>query len=206
MGISSRRLRGQGLAWVLHRLKLEIPEPVLLGDSLVVATWPRRFEGVAARRDFLLETRAGVRLGAAASRWVVMDLDARRVVRLPEPIRSLPVLEQAALELDERPLPAPTAAVAEERFRVRRSDLDASEHLNNVRYVEWLLDTVPEPAGARDHPIGLEVSFRREAGHREVVLSRAAPGPGDTVWHVLVGEAEGRELARAVTRWTGRVF
>jgi len=54
LGASMERLGESGLAWVLHRLKLEVRQQALLGDTLEVLTWPTRFDRVLADRDFVV--------------------------------------------------------------------------------------------------------------------------------------------------------
>jgi medium-chain acyl-[acyl-carrier-protein] hydrolase len=40
-------------------------------------------------------------------------------------------------------LPKIDAADVESRFFVRYHDLDINQHVNNVRYIEWLLESIP---------------------------------------------------------------
>ena len=138
LGAGMRRLGEQGLAWVLHRMRLEVSAPARGGDRVGVATWPRHFGRLVAERDFDVHDAAGRRLALAASRWVVVDLAARRAVRLPESIRSLPVGDrQVPLDGDGGPLPEVETAELERRFEVRRGDLDVVNHVNNTRYFRW---------------------------------------------------------------------
>lgn len=205
--VSVARLVGMGLAWVLQRLKVEVHAHPRLGATLSVATWARHFSRVVAERDFEVRDEAGREVATATSRWVVVDLAARRVVRLPDFIRRLPVHTARSLEMDGAELPAPEPPGVERRFEVRRSDLDAARHVNNTRYVGWALETVPHDVYETHRPAAFEIVFHRESVFGESVVSRgrALPSPGARVFaHGISTEGSGNELVRALSRWSPR--
>ena len=203
MGAGVPRLVAEGLTWVLQWLRLEIRARARHGDALSVSTWARRFERVLALRDFHVRSAAGATLAVATSRWVVVDLTARRVVRLPAFIRSLPVPERpSALEAEPSAQPDSHPATLERRFEVRKADLDAARHVNNTRYLDWALETVPDTLSASRHPVSIEMLFRRESVWGDAVRSRSRLLDGDgRLAHSLVRERDGEELARATTAW-----
>jgi len=206
-GVSMSRLVEGGLAWVLQRLKIDVAAYPPLGATLTVATWARHFGRVVAEREFDVRDPADRPLAAATSRWVVMDLAGRRVVRLPDPIRGLPVHRARALEMDARELTLPEPPALERRFEVRRGDLDVARHVNNTRYVEWALETVPDDVYETHEPRAFEIVFRRESvfGDRIVSGSRElAPDGGRVFTHALWTGEGGDPLAQAVSRWRPR--
>ena len=83
LGASMEHLAGLGLAWVLHRLKVDIARQARLRDTLEILTWPTRFDRVIAERDFVV-TRSNDVIALATTRWAMADLAARRPVRMPE--------------------------------------------------------------------------------------------------------------------------
>ena len=184
---------------------MEVRDDPRRGDALTVTTWARRFDRVMALREFEVWDPAGHLVAAATSRWVVVDLAARRVVRLPEFIRRLPVADRPqALQGADGELPRPAAPAIEKRFRVHRSDLDAARHLNNTRYVEWSLEAVPDECWDRCRLRGFEIVFRRESLYGDTLRAAAAAlttGAAPAFAHLLERERDGEEVARAVSRW-----
>jgi acyl-ACP thioesterase len=126
-------------------------------------------------------------------------------VRLPEFIRRCPVPDRP-FALDRAPsvLEAAEPAAQERRYDVRRSDLDMVRHVNNTRYVEWALETVPDEIQEACRPCAFEIAFRREAVLGDTVLarSRRLPRDGDAHFaHELRAAEGGYELARAESVW-----
>jgi len=205
LGVSMPGLAERGLAWVLHELRIEARRPVGLGEPLRVTTWPSSFGRLIAERDFEL-TVDGEVVALATSRWAVVDLAERRAVRLEPGIRALPVGERRVALGPPTPRPGRLGTAGDgRRFEVRRSDLDSVGHVNHTRYVDWLVESVPDAVWDTRRACGIEVSFSREVRRGQVVFSRAErlPGPGERFAHELLDSDE-RLLAGAVTRWVPR--
>jgi len=141
LGLPRQFLIGHGMMWVLYRLRLVMREYPSFGDMVVETTWPGPVEGPVFPRHFAFERPDGTRLGEAVTSWVLINLATRRPLRpsaLPKPV---PALERDA------PLPLPGmlrvegAAPIGERS-VRYTDLDVNGHMNNTRYLDWILDTL----------------------------------------------------------------
>jgi acyl-ACP thioesterase len=204
LGVSMSRLGEGGLAWVLYRLRLEVRRYPRTGETLTAATWARRFDYAVAWRDFEVLDESGAGLAVGTSRWVVVDLAARRLTRLPEFVRAVPVADRpGVVEREPGPLAAVETAAVARRFEVRRGDLDMLRHVNNTRYVEWALETVPSAVLEECRPSVVDVEFRREALLGDAVVSRASglDAEGRAFAHQLWNESSGVELARAESRW-----
>lgn len=208
LGVATDRLLERGLAWVLARLRLEVERYPRWRETMTVTTWPSAADGLYARRDFLLHDAGGALLGRATSAWFIIDVARRRPVRLPEEVLALPRPERPPALAHEAPaLAAPDAPEAERRFTVRRSDLDLNRHVNNVRYVEWALEAVPEalrqPARAETESRRcrrLDVQFKAESVYGDTIVS-ACETSGTTVRHAVRHAEDGRVLALARTDW-----
>jgi acyl-ACP thioesterase len=202
-GFGMRRLIDRGLAWFLQRLDVEVARWPRLGDEIVVRTRARGFTRVIAERDFLVTDAEGEEMARASSRWAVVGLEARRPVRLPEGVADLPAGPLHELAPRDGGLPEADPCDLEARFAVRRGDLDVVGHVNNTRYVEWVLETVPAELLDSRPPRAFDVLFRREAGRGASILSRSRelePGGRDRAFaHALL--AEGEVLARALSLW-----
>jgi acyl-ACP thioesterase len=204
-GFGMRLLIDRGLAWVLQRLTVEVARWPEAGEEIGVETRARGFTRAVAERDFRVTDAAGQELARATSRWAVVDFEARRAVRLPEGVADLPAGPLHELAPPEGGIPDADPPDLEERFGVRHGDLDVVGHVNNTRYVEWALETVPADLLESKPPRAFDVLFRREAGRGASILSRSrelAPeqgGRGRAFAHALIAEAE--VLARALSRW-----
>jgi len=182
---------GTNISWVLSRLRVKMSRYPRWEEPVTVTTFPRCGRRITALRDFVL--RVGEeRIGVATSEWMVIDLAARKAVPVPEHV--------FALADDEHPPVIGGAAFSRLRWScagtpdalsltARRGDIDLNGHVNNVHYVEWLLESLPA-----DHaPIAdFEVIFRSEtlAGDR-VLVESAEVEPN--VYAAHAGSPEGKD-------------
>ena len=100
-------------------------------------------------------------------------------------------------------LPALSHPVCEKRFVVRYSDLDINQHVNNVKFVEWIVESLPPGTLKALVASELEINFLAEAFHEDRILAACCPqDPDNTIFHHrLTRQQDGRELARAITKW-----
>jgi acyl-ACP thioesterase len=208
LGVAVDGLLEHGVAWVLSQLKLEILRWPRVGDTLVISTWPEAASATRTERRFLLNASNGEELGQALTLWLVLDLERRRPVRLPDFVAAAlaPVVRSSAPTRFE-PIPALPEVHEERRLAVGYSDLDLVRHANNAAFVQWMVECSSGELWEGYDLLELEVHYLAECRLGDAVVSQAAPvvgGERPTVLHRLQRGADGVEAARARTVWRAR--
>jgi acyl-ACP thioesterase len=203
LGLAVSDLHRRGQTWVLSRLHVQLSQLPRAGDTIIVQTWPSARTGLFFCREFEICSAAGERLALATSSWAVIDLTTRRPVRLDANLLPYPLDARRAVADDFATLPRMEHAAAQQHFVVRRSDLDLNQHVNNVVYAGWVLETVPEELFATHRLEAIELGFRAEAfaGEEVVVCSLPQIAADVCCLHQVLSANDGRELVRARTRW-----
>lgn len=207
LGVGMDEMAAQGLTWVLARLHVRMDAYPGWQDRVTVHTWPSGTDGLYATREFELYDGAGGRLGCASSAWLVIDRERRRPVRLPGFIPEIPLPDRPRpldAPFPRLPLPA-SEPVSDRRFEARYGDLDLNQHVNNVCYVGWALEAVPEATLVGHRPASVEVHFRAETTLGMQILAETLPLPdeaGPAFAHRLSRPSDGREVAVVRSRWT----
>ena len=192
-------LPGRYGVWVLTQLEVEVARYPAWRERVTLTTWASDRDPLYAWRDFEISGDDGP-VARGTSRWLVLDAERRRPVRLPETLQRLPLPDRPpALEHRALDLAPPDPVAHADRRRVRLSDLDQNAHANNARYLVWALDAVPEPPGRLT---GFALQFKAEAVLHDEVVSECGAPDGGRIAHA-VRHADGRVLALAETRWSG---
>jgi medium-chain acyl-[acyl-carrier-protein] hydrolase len=204
LGVSIDQLHPLHLTWILVRMRLELVDDLAWQDRMIIQTWPSHQERLISQRDFLLSDGGGREVGRCVTSWVVMDLQRwrpQRLTSLPEPL-PVPECPRALATLPAK-LDAPEAVAHEQVFRVGDRDLDRNGHVNNVRYVEWALETVPVHVLNTCRLEALDINFTGEAFHAEDITAASQPADGQQpiFRHVIRRQTTGDDLARAKTVW-----
>lgn len=132
-----------GLMWVFTRQKLEMREWPRAGEFVTVKTWLRPPDGVFIPRNFVVVSQNGQEIGQSSASFIALDLATRKIV----PAQNLRDWQTVAYDRDL--FLAPEKIQLQQNYelintlRVRNSDLDGNQHVNNTKYAQWILDSVP---------------------------------------------------------------
>lgn len=208
LGLSIEKLHSEGVAWVLTRMRV-VPERLpKVHDTVEVTTWPVGVEGLQYRRDFVMRDAGGNVLLRAVSHWVVVSLATRKVGRVPAFITETALDNtETAMRDEKRRLPEVLATHEAAVFTARLSDIDRNLHVNNVRYMDWLFESVPAATREESTLADIEIMYKAEAYPGDIISARIVesqdtPAAGyDAFCHSLVRETDARELVRAQSVW-----
>jgi acyl-ACP thioesterase len=201
LGVSVTDLMAKKMTWVLSRLHVRLDAHPQWGEQLIVSTWPSDAYNLYAIRDFSLSTAQGKEIGRATSSWMIIDLVKQKPIPMPDFIHAFRLEgKMRAIEDQFDRLPRLTRIDFEKQFNVRRSDLDINQHVNNVNYVEWAVESVPPQVYEKHRLVQLEISFRAESKYGDRIIARSENN-GLECLHVLLRSKDERELAIARTIW-----
>lgn len=164
-GIGFQQLIQQHKAWVLCHTYYDVRRLPVDYEVVTIRTWSRGTNGLYAWRDFEMIDKDGNIIVAASTSWVVIDTDARRVVRLGEIVEGFEHHPNLATDIDKLPrlrVPQDTSAqLIVEGQPVVLSMLDHTQHVNNSEYIKWVFDHLPE-GYTTAAPFKLHVEYIKE--------------------------------------------
>ncbi|KAL2340402.1 hypothetical protein Fmac_008342 [Flemingia macrophylla] len=207
----------KNLIWVVTRMQVMIDKYPTWGDVVQVDTWVSASGKNGMRRDWLVrDIKTGEIYARASSVWVMMNKHSRRLSKIPEEVRgeichyfvdSAPVVEE-----DNRKLPKldDTANFIRTGLSPRWNDLDVNQHVNNVKYVGWILESAPQTLLESHELCAMTLEYRRECGRNSVLdsltdvsgadIGNLADGGRFECKHLLRLE-DGAEIVRGRTGW-----
>ena len=165
VGYGLKDIPNTGVHWILTAWRLEMKRRPVWRTGLRTETWPRTLDGFASDRNFLVYE--GDELAAeAASRWILVSAETGRPARVRDAERTA---YQNQLDTQDvfsgAPLPhngstPPDAPVTFETVAGRR-DIDTNYHVNNLHYLDYAVEALPEEV-YQNLPGTVEIVFRRQ--------------------------------------------
>lgn len=199
----SETLLQKGLSWVLLKIHLVVDEYPEGRQDVIVETWPSGLESRYAHRDFLvfLPGRPDP-IVRAASTWVLLDVARNR----PSVVGSLlgdrhVVHRPRALENPFPPIVPSGAAARTLTVPVRLADLDINDHVNNLHYVEWIVESVPESVWREATPAEIQLEFKRALRYGETARVDTLGSGGGEYAHRVTSSGTTGDVVLAKTRW-----
>ncbi|KAF3341571.1 Palmitoyl-acyl carrier protein thioesterase [Carex littledalei] len=208
----------RNLIWVVSRIQLLVEHYPSWGDVVEVDTWVGASGKNGMRRDWhVRDYKSGQTILRATSVWVMMNKETRRLAKMPEEVRAEIgpyFIERLAIRAeDAKKLPKAEKKDSSERF-VREGltpkwgDLDVNQHVNNVKYIGWILESAPISILEKHELASMTLEYRKECGRDSVLqsltsVSSSADCTGEDgvrCEHLLKLES-GSEIVKGYTEW-----
>lgn len=166
VGYGLKDIPRTGVHWILAAWRLELTARSRWRAELEVETWPRAMKGFASERDYLVwDVTDGERRPVArgTSKWFLVDVKSGKPTRITDQVRAAYDLEEEALFPD--PLPkngsSPEDAAPTFRTTAGRRDIDTNLHVNNIHYLDYAVEALPEDV-YQNMPDTVEIVFRKQ--------------------------------------------
>ena len=196
LGWGYEDMKSRNVTWVLSRMRIRMTRFPVWNDRITVETWPSGAERLFAMRDFKVMDGSGEVIGIASTGWLILDIDTHRLIR-PKEITDRFKLVIHDVQMFDKPLdkivvPGEVKLLA--HHQVVYSDLDIVGHVNNVKYMEWCIDTVSKDENSEKEIRELEINFNHEALLGDRIGIAGNSYPGGLHYFSAVREGDGKEI------------
>jgi medium-chain acyl-[acyl-carrier-protein] hydrolase len=201
--MASFQLTHLNIIWVLYRLQVRMDHYPGFDEKIVIDTWPATIKNPYAYRAFRMFDKEEKEIGGALSTWILIDIDSRRPVRMPDFIYPLHNTErELPITTDFKRMKELETVTAQKEFEVLFTDIDTNKHTNNVSYIKWALETLPFDLRSESSIKEFDIEFRAETFHGDKIISQCENVPsqeGQMFKHQISDAKDKRILALART-------
>lgn len=132
-------LKAKGYAFVLARIKYDLYEKIKYYQEVVVETTPLTPGRIDFDRDFEIYDKTNNKLlGIATSKWVIIDLNTRRICRTNVFSYPCEVREKGNYTEFDKLVFDEINLTESYPYEVRYNDIDFIGHMNNTKYADLL--------------------------------------------------------------------
>lgn len=202
IGVDSEYFRKHCKAWVLYKWDIKINKLPKYREKIKVKTVPYAFNRFYAYRRFYITDKRGEEILSAKSIWLLIDTAKKRPIKVTEDMYELYQVKSFEPWKIKR-IQRPSSIDIEKEFQVRYSDIDTNQHANNVKYIEWALETVPLDILLNRTITNLKAEYRKETtyGKTVKVLTQTLNKEENiTCLHNIVDE-DNKQLCLLETQW-----
>lgn len=160
LGLGYAKLIEKDLIWLLISTKYVVIKQPDLYSSVVVETWPKEKQRIDFYREYVIKNEQGEDLVRGVSRWVVANYKTRSIV-IPRdinyegeiyPYTNFPEKIGKIKDVD-------IEGIEPYRVKIGITDLDHNGHVNNVKYITYILNAI----GLKKTVKELEITYVKEA-------------------------------------------
>lgn len=157
--------------WILLDWKMKVIKRPKYNDDIKAETWSRKVERLYAYRDFQLKDKEGNIIAIGTSRWILIDTDRKRPVKLTADIADL-----YESETDKSVFPEQIEDIEYENYLfkkdyyIQRRDIDINEHMHNLNYLDMAYEILPEDVYKNKVFDNIRIVYKKEILYGEKVV------------------------------------
>lgn len=162
LGTDWETLAARNLFWAVLRHRVQITRLPVIGETVTVRTWPMPTTRSSFPRATAAYDAQGNELFRIISLWVLMNTESRAMV-LPG---KSGIIVDGTICGNELSAPGSIIPKPMEQSAARRvgfCELDRNGHMNNTRYMDWVMDLLPSPFHANHTVREFTVCYLAEA-------------------------------------------
>ncbi len=197
-------LKEKNLFWVLSRLAVKIHKRPVWKQNIISKTWTCGVEGLFARREFQVEDESGEVLITAVSHWLMLDLATRLMVRTGNYKELFSMQREKALDYIPVKIKPVKPDIVSGFSEVLFSDIDLNRHMNNVRYLQRIIDSYDYGVIEKYKITAFDINFLNEAliGDQLAVVCQEADEQEQ--YAAVVRQSDNLDMARMRLNWSVR--
>lgn len=143
LGVGYLPMLEKNLYWVLSRIKFDVLKMPSIDQTVVVETWPHVKGRIDFDRDMKISSEDGETLIIGTSKWCVIDTVNRTLQRTDNITYNDEYCMDINYEERFNKIILPDGDFKEMfDYKVRFSDLDHNEHMNNTNYANLVLNAI----------------------------------------------------------------
>ncbi len=170
LNLGYKALTEYNFAWVLLWVKAEVDSLPRFGEEIKIKTWPKKKYKLYSLRDFFVYSSNGQIIIKATTAWLPINMKTKRIIdtsSLPAPI-NYQKNESAINELPEKITEPDNRELIFSR-QMRYTDLDLNQHVNNIRYIELIMDSFSKDHYEKFQLKNIAVNFVTESKYNDEI-------------------------------------
>lgn len=141
MGFGYQEFLKSNMAWVLFKQYIKLEKVPVWGDEITLRTWPSLSDKLFCYREFEIYNKKEL-IGGVSTSWLVIDLKSRRPLRTSRYYNKNININETILFPEIVMKKLKPSLVYSDIFthKVRITDIDINQHVNNSCYTQWCLN------------------------------------------------------------------
>ena len=159
------------ITWLLLNWKVKMFSHPKYNEELTINTWPRVIEKFYSYRDFEVFDSKNNLVAIASSKWVMINAETKRIERISNEIINAYGIEQKSVfteSLNDKPK-IPDNLKLNFTYTIQRRDIDTNGHVNNLHYIDYALETLPEDVYNSNEFDNIEIHYKKEIKYGETI-------------------------------------
>ncbi len=204
IGNSLFDLLNRNIGWVLVSGTMQIDRYPKYKENIKIRTWLSEFTTIKGIRENIIYDEKNHIIGRSKGMWLYFDIQKRRPVPIDKVfIDKWGIDKEQSMEYNLKQKISPIE-ISENHleYKVNNFDIDSNQHVNNIRYLQWAMDTMPQHFLDMYTLSGIDGSFLSEAKYGDIIISDTLAGEKENSFkHTIRTAKDEKVCVVAQTYW-----
>ncbi len=166
-------LFNKNIGWILISGFLEMDRYPNYKEKITIRTWLSSYSAIKGYRENIIFDEQHKIIGRAKGLWLFFDIERRKPIPIFTDIKEKwSSYSKESIEKNIRKkIDSIDTANYLKTFKVNRFDTDMNKHVNNIRYLQWTIESIPEDIVDNYYLHQIDGRFIAEAEYGDNVLS-----------------------------------
>lgn len=189
------------MAWIILNWRVKIFSRPSCKDKIIIKTWIRGFDKIYSFREFEIYDDKNNLIAIASSKWVLKNHATKSIVRIsPDIISAYDCVNKSVFddEINSK-IKAPEVFDSNFEYVIQRRDIDTNHHVNNLYYIDFAYETLPDEVYNNYVFENVEVFYKKEIKYKEKIICRYSFVNGE---HIVTINNEDLSQVHAVIKFS----
>ncbi|WP_308990940.1 acyl-ACP thioesterase domain-containing protein [Mariniflexile litorale] len=194
----------KNVGWVLVSGVLKMDRYPNYKEKITIRTWLSSYTSIKGYRENIIFDEQQNIIGSAKGLWVFFDIEKRKPLPIFNDMKEKWSFfgEESIIKNIKKKIDALDVADHIKKFKVHRFDIDSNKHVNNIKYLQWVIESIPEDIVDHYYLHEIDGRFISEAQYGDHVLSLTNKNGIDySFQHTIKVEGSNKVCATANTVW-----
>lgn len=201
------QLADKNIGWVLISGIMQMERYPSYKEKITIRTWLSKYSTIKGFRENIIYDELGNIIGKAKGLWIFFDIERRRPTQIFDEIKEKWSFcnEECINHNISKKIKAINNSNYESKFKVNRYDTDMIKHVNNIRYLQWVVESVPSEIIDNYYLFSIDGRFISEGHYGQTIVSLTKNDINETAdksfIHTIKIEGTDKICATAITIW-----
>ena len=165
-------LQNQNIGWVLVSGVMQLDYYPKYKEKITIRTWLSSYSTVKGFRENIIYNQQNQIIGRAKGLWVFYDIEKRKPIIILDEIKEKWGFENE-ISINEnisQKITPVNSTNPSKKFKVNMFDVDSNNHVNNIRYLQWLMESIPIDFTDKYYLHSINGRFIKDAQFDDVII------------------------------------
>lgn len=164
LGCGLTELLKINVGWVILNWRVKIYRKPLYAEKIIVKSWVRKIDKLYSYRDFEVYDENNKIIAIATSNWIWRNFLEKTIQPISkEVIDSHKIYDKSVFEeIRFKKMKEPENYSNSFEYKILRRDIDTNQHVNNLNYLVFANETLPEDVYKNANFSEVEIQYKKE--------------------------------------------